>query len=145
VLAVKVLVLSIYNIENRRRASVAFSRAVNFELYAEPSVAFPVEYGLRFVVVIVDGCFLLVPDVTVIAPGFIFFIVFVVGIIPMNDGAAVLTGGVVAVVARLAECCVVIADAVIRPHALPALSADLSVFAQALGAQQGIIEGTQLL
>jgi hypothetical protein len=87
----------------------------------------------------------LVPDVTVIAPGFVFFIVFVVGIIPMNDGAAVLTGGVVAVVARLAECCVVIADAVIRPHALPALSADLSVFAQALGAQQGIIKGTQLL
>ena len=106
------------------RIVIILAAGIDFQLHAEVPRAIAAKQRSRLVVIIVDGLFPTYAGVAVIADRSILVAILIVGIVLMDDPAAVFAAGVVPVVAGLAEGGVVVSGIVVPVDALAAVGAD---------------------
>ena len=115
--------------------AVVFSGAVNLQLHPEVPTALAKELRFRLVVIVMDFPGAGVVAVAGVAPGVVVIII-VVGVVLVDDPAAVFAGGVEAVKAGLAQVGVFVSGVAVGPDALTAPLAAGGFRVQAGTAQQ---------
>ena len=109
---------------------------VQFKLHTIVSGPFPIEDGFRFVVIVMDTSILSQGMETggAIGPFIIFIRVFIIGLAFPEQTAAPAAGGIVVIVALLAQMGISAAGVVICPQAVSAFAAQKRMYLQTVGA-----------
>ena len=107
--------------DTQKRISIIsiLSALVDFKFHAEITLAVTVKYGVRLVVILVNGAvltFLVAP----VAVGVVIVII-VVGVITVDNATAAFTGSIVIVVARIAKRRTVCACIIVTPDSVTAV------------------------
>ena len=116
--------VSIGDIQQQPGIRTELPRLVNLQLHPKEAGAFPVKNRLRFIVVILDVVAFDFMDIAVFAQGILLVLIGVSGVLFPDDSAAALTGGVIAVIAPLAERGTAAPGIVFVPDPFPAHMAD---------------------
>jgi hypothetical protein len=130
VLTVDVLILPVGDLLKLSGSRGAFATIINLKLYAKVAGRIPIEDGLRFVVVLMDGTRSLGLLIAVIAEG-IGIIIDVIGGVHMKQSAATFTSGIGVVKTGLTERGVSIPGIVVVPDPCVTTLADHGLAIQA--------------
>ena len=104
--------------------AVQLTTAIDLQFYTEESIAFAVENGRGFVIIVLDSTIAAKLAEAVRAQRILVVAVSVTGVVLVNDPPAAGTGEIEAVVAGLAEGRVVVSSVLVPPDALAAAGTD---------------------
>jgi hypothetical protein len=105
---------------------------VDLQLHAEEPLALSVEYRVGLIAIVADYTVIIVAAVIAGITIWIFIAIEIMGIIAVNNAAAVLTMGIKAVEATFAKRIIGLIDALSRPYALSAAVAGDRMLLKAL-------------